>query len=86
MRELFRALAFIHHGITHPVIHRDIKPANFLHDRPTGTFLLVDFGLAEVWHGGRGVCSSWVRWGRWKAVCRLRGHPAGREKPNTFRN
>lgn len=55
MRELFRALAFIHHGITHPVIHRDIKPANFLHDRPTGTFLLVDFGLAEVWHGGRGV-------------------------------
>ena len=44
LRALFEALAHVHR---HNVIHRDIKPSNFLYDREKGTFLLVDFGLAE---------------------------------------
>ena len=44
LKALFEALAHVHRF---SVIHRDIKPSNFLYDREKGTFLLVDFGLAE---------------------------------------
>lgn len=44
MRNLLIALRHVHRF---GVIHRDVKPSNFLHERNTGKYLLVDFGLAQ---------------------------------------
>uniref|UniRef100_A0A182J333 non-specific serine/threonine protein kinase n=1 Tax=Anopheles atroparvus TaxID=41427 RepID=A0A182J333_ANOAO len=45
LRQLLVALARVHQ---YGVIHRDVKPSNFLHSRRNGgTFMLVDFGLAQ---------------------------------------
>uniref|UniRef100_A0A182PNC0 non-specific serine/threonine protein kinase n=1 Tax=Anopheles epiroticus TaxID=199890 RepID=A0A182PNC0_9DIPT len=45
LQQLLIALERVH---LHGVIHRDVKPSNFLHSpRHTGTYVLVDFGLAQ---------------------------------------
>ena len=45
LRQLLIALERVH---LHGVIHRDVKPSNFLHSpRHGGTYVLVDFGLAQ---------------------------------------
>ncbi|KFB46992.1 hypothetical protein ZHAS_00015003 [Anopheles sinensis] len=50
MKELLVALGHVHR---HGVIHRDVKPSNFLHSRRNGgTFMLVDFGLAQETNTG----------------------------------
>lgn len=46
MRALFIALRKVH---KFNIIHRDVKPSNFLYDRKQGKYLLVDFGLAQVY-------------------------------------
>lgn len=43
MKNLFIALKRVH---SFQVIHRDVKPSNFLYSRDTGSYRLVDFGLA----------------------------------------
>jgi hypothetical protein len=45
MAEIAGALAAAH---ARGVVHRDIKPANVLYDRPSGRFVVVDFGIASV--------------------------------------
>eukprot|EP00054_Salpingoeca_dolichothecata_P017880 m.108500 g.108500 ORF g.108500 m.108500 type:complete len:167 (-) comp22632_c1_seq4:99-599(-) len=49
MHGLFTALKHVHQ---HNIVHRDIKPNNFLYNREKSTFLLVDFGLAQVCSDG----------------------------------
>ncbi|XP_041766664.1 cell division cycle 7-related protein kinase [Anopheles merus] len=45
LQQLLIALERVH---LHGVIHRDVKPSNFLHSpRHGGTYVLVDFGLAQ---------------------------------------
>ena len=46
MLALIKSIEIIHKiGI----IHRDIKPDNFLYNFDTDQFMLIDFGLAEVY-------------------------------------
>jgi cell division control protein 7 len=45
MTALFVSLEHLH---KYNVAHRDIKPGNFLYNKAENSFLLVDFGLAQV--------------------------------------
>jgi serine/threonine protein kinase len=47
---LASAMAYLHHGLRHPVIHRDLKPANILlssRDLKTATIKICDLGFAR---------------------------------------
>ncbi|XP_011307008.1 cell division cycle 7-related protein kinase [Fopius arisanus] len=46
IRALMVALRKVH---MFNIIHRDVKPSNFLYDRRNKRYLLVDFGLAQVY-------------------------------------
>jgi hypothetical protein len=51
MRQVMRALAYLHGQKRRPIIHRDVKPAN-IKITPQRQVYLVDFGLAKEYRPG----------------------------------
>jgi tetratricopeptide (TPR) repeat protein len=54
MLQICEAVAFLHTRRPQPIIHRDIKPPN-IKITPQGRALLVDFGIAKVYHPTKGT-------------------------------
>jgi tRNA A-37 threonylcarbamoyl transferase component Bud32/tetratricopeptide (TPR) repeat protein len=48
IRDICRALVYMHSRTPEPILHRDLKPDNILLDS-TGHLWLIDFGLAKGW-------------------------------------
>ena len=46
LHEMLDILAYLH-GLNPPVVHRDIKPSNIMR-RPSGQYVLIDFGAATA--------------------------------------